>query len=149
MCEAWRQNMIFRDTSQKHCMEQWNGSCGLPGMCWSWKEGREGIGITPLEKGVRCYNNTSVCSCLVLPVPKNWWVSGIIAFWNVHFYSITFFLNCCDKDSFPPVSDWAHREDEQRPHLEAGMVLNWANQKKKICSFQLFKVPLSFITSLA
>lgn len=44
MCEAWSQNVIFRDTSQKHCMEQWNGSSGLPGICWMWKEGRWGEG---------------------------------------------------------------------------------------------------------
>lgn len=149
MCEAWRQNVLFRDTSQKHCMEQWNGSCGLPGIiCWLWKEGRGREGITPVEKGVRCSNNTSMCSCLLLPVPENWWVSSIIVFWNVHFYNITFFLSYCDKDSFPPVSDWAHREDVQRPDLEAGTVLNLANQKKKknLCSFQMFKVTLSFIT---
>lgn len=132
MCEAWRQNVLFRDTSQKHCMEQWNGSCGPPGIiCWLWKEGRGREGITPVEKGVRCSNNTSMCSCLLLPVPENWWVSSIIVFWNVHFYNITFFLSYCDKDSFPPVSDWAHREDVQRPDLEAGTVLNLANQKKK------------------
>lgn len=51
MCEAWTQNVIFRDTSQKHCMEQWNGSSGLPGICWLWKEGRWGRELPQLKKG--------------------------------------------------------------------------------------------------
>lgn len=137
MCEAWRQNVILRDTSQKHCMEQWHGNSGLLTarnllvMEAGGGGGREGI--TPAGKGVRCYNNTSVCSCLLLPVAENWWVSSIIGFWNVHFYDMTFFLSYCDKDSFPPVSDWAHREDVQRPNLEAaGMVLSLAKQKKAL-----------------
>lgn len=147
MCEAWRQNVIFRDTSQKHCMEQWNGILDCQECAGYGRRGREGI--TPVGRGVRCYNNTSVCSCLLLPVPKNWWVSSITGFWNVHFYNMTFFLSYCDKDSFPPVSGWAHREDVQRPNLEAGVVLNLASQKKKLLSFQMLKVSLSFMIPLA
>lgn len=76
--------MIFRDTSQKHCMEQWNGSSGLlTARNLLAMEGGGGVGregVTPVEKGVRCYSNTSVCSPLLLPVPENWWVSSIIGF---------------------------------------------------------------------
>lgn len=150
MSETWRKNVIFRATSQKHCMEQWMGvlDCQESVGCGRKKgEGREGI--TPAGRGVRCSNITSVCSCLLLPVLKNWWVSSIIGFWNVHFYTMTFFLSYCDKDSFPPVSDWAHREDGQRPTLEAGTILNLASQEKNLCSFQLFKANLSFIPPLA
>lgn len=54
--------MIFSDTSQKHCMEQWNGILDCQECAGYGRRGREGQGGNyPAGRGVRC-SVTHLCA---------------------------------------------------------------------------------------